>query len=98
MNAYSKDLRLGVLAAVDRGAPRARIVETLEVSLAIIRRYARRRRETGEVALRPSPGRTLRIGKTAERSSALCGSSWRPTPGERAYGEAIAGALCAVSR
>lgn len=71
MNAYSKDLRSRVLAAVDRGDPRARIVETFGVSLATVRRWLRRRRETGEVAPRPSPGRTPSICKTAEERRAL---------------------------
>jgi len=73
MNAYSKDLRLRVLAAVDRGTPRAEIVRLLGVSVATIGRYVRRRRETGEVAPRPSPGRTPSICKTAEERRAL----WR---------------------
>ncbi len=58
MNAYSKDLRLKVLAAVDRGTPRKEVVRLFGVSLATIRRYVKRRRESGEVAPRPSPGRT----------------------------------------
>jgi transposase len=32
MNAYSKDLRLRVLAAVDRGIPRKEVVELFGVS------------------------------------------------------------------
>jgi transposase len=71
MNAYSKDLRARVLATVDRGDPRARIVETFGISLATVRRWLRRRRETGEVAPRPSPGRTPSICKTAEERRAL---------------------------
>ncbi len=70
MNAYSKDLRTRVLAAVDRGDPRARIVETFGVSSATVRRWLRRRRETGEVAPRPSPGRTPSICKTAQERRA----------------------------
>lgn len=73
MNAYSKDLRLRVLAAVDRGTPRAEIVRLLGVSVATIGRYVRCRRETGEVEPRPSPGRTPSICKTAEERLAL----WR---------------------
>ncbi len=73
MNAYSKDLRLRVLAAVDRGTPRAEIVLLFGVSLATTRRWLKRRRETGEVAPRPSPGRTPSICKSAEERSAL----WR---------------------
>jgi transposase len=61
MNAYSKDLRMSVLAAVDRGTTYADVSSLFGVSLATIGRYARRRRETGEVAPRPSPGRTLSI-------------------------------------
>jgi transposase len=66
MNAYSKDLRMRVLAAVDRGDPYGEISRLFEVSLATIGCYVRRRRETGEVAPRPSPGRTPRICKSAE--------------------------------
>ena len=71
MNAYSKDLRLRVLAAVDRGVSRAEIVETFGVSLATARRWLRRRRETGEVSPRPSPGGTPSILRTAEERRAL---------------------------
>jgi transposase len=56
MNGYSKDLRLRVLTAVDRGTPRVEIVRLFGVSLATIGRYVKRRRETGEVAPRPSTG------------------------------------------
>ncbi len=71
MNAYSKDLRARVLAAVDRGDPYAEVSRLFGVSLATIGRYARRRRETGETAPRPSPGRTPRICNTAEERRAL---------------------------
>ena len=73
MNAYSKDLRMRVLAAVDRGGPYAEVARLFGVSLATIGRYVRRRRETGEVAPRPSPGRSARICKSAEERHAL----WR---------------------
>ncbi len=55
-----------VLAAVDRGTAYTEVSRLFGVSLATIGRYARRRRETGEVAPRPSPGRTPRICGTAE--------------------------------
>ena len=71
MNAYSKDLRTRVLAAVDRGTAYAEVSRLFGVSLATIGRYARRRRETGEVAPRPSPARTPRICNTAEERRAL---------------------------
>jgi transposase len=72
MNAYSKDLRMRVLAAVDRGIPREEIVRVFGVSLATIGRWLRRRRETGDVAAaRPSPGRTRSICARAEERRAL---------------------------
>jgi len=71
MNAYSKDLRLKVLAAMDRGECQKEISRLFGVSLATIGRYVKRRRETGEVAPRPSPGRTPLIGATAEQRRAL---------------------------
>ena len=61
MNAYSKDLRMRVLAAVDRGTAYAEVSRLFGVSLATIGRYVRRRRETGEATPRPAPGRTARI-------------------------------------
>jgi transposase len=61
MNAYSKDLRLRVLAAVDRGMPRKEVVRTFGVSIATIGRYIRRRREGMDLAPRPSTGRTPTI-------------------------------------
>ena len=71
MNAYSKDLRMRVLAAVDRGQRRKEIVRLFEVSPATIGRWLRRRREIGDVAARPSPGRTRRICSSVEERRAL---------------------------
>ena len=56
MKAYSEDLRLRVLAAVDGGMPRREVVRVLGVSLATIDRYLRLRRQTGAVAPRPRRG------------------------------------------
>ena len=67
MNAYSKDLRIRVLAAVDRGERREEIVRLFGVSVATVGRWLRRRRESGEVAPRPSAvRRTPSILRTAE--------------------------------
>ena len=74
MNAYSLDLRLKALDAVGRGIPRKEVVRTFGVSMPTIERYLRRRRRrTGELAPRPSPGRTPSICATAEERRAL----WR---------------------
>ena len=55
MKAYSKDLRLKVLDAVDRGMNRREIVEVFDVSLPSIKRWLKRRRETGGVEARAIP-------------------------------------------
>jgi transposase len=71
MNAYSLDLRLKVLDAVDCGIPRREVVRTFGVSMPTLERYLRRRRRTGEVAPKPSPGRTPTICATSEERRAL---------------------------
>jgi transposase len=38
MNAYSKDLRLKVLSAIDRGIPRKEVADLFGVSLSTIKR------------------------------------------------------------
>ena len=73
MNAYSKDLRLRVLEAVDRGLPRRRISELFGLSLSTIKRYVRRRRQGEDLEPRPSTGRRRRILSTPEQKRAL----WR---------------------
>ena len=65
MKAYSKDLRLRVLDAVDQGVPRAEVVRVFQVSLPTLKRWLRRRRETGSLA--PSP----RLGPPAVKMAAL---------------------------
>jgi transposase len=62
MKPYSKDLRLRVLSAVDRGVPREQVAQTFSVSIPTIKRWLRRRRETGDVKPRAIPGRPSRKG------------------------------------
>ena len=57
MNAYSKDLRLKTLAAIDRGIPRREVAELFGVSLSTIKRWLKRRRQTGDVNIHKIPGR-----------------------------------------
>jgi transposase len=71
MNAYSLDLRLKVLDAVDRGIPRREVVQTFGVSMLTLERYLRRRRQTGDLAPKPSPGRTPSILATPWEKRAL---------------------------
>jgi len=56
MKAYPEDLGLKVLAAVDRGTPRAAVVEASAVSSATAKRWLKKRRETGGVDPEPTPG------------------------------------------
>ena len=71
MNAYSKDLRLRVLDAVDRGLPRRRISELFGVSRTTIKRYVKRRREGRDLEPKPSTGRKRRILSSPEEKRAL---------------------------
>ena len=58
MKPYPKDLRIRVLAAVDGGVPREEAARTFSVSMPSIKRWLKRRRETGDVEPKPIPGRT----------------------------------------
>src|SRR5215218_607841 len=62
MKPYSKDLRLRVLAAVDAGKPREELARTFSVSMPTIKRWIKRRKETGDVEPKPIPGRPSRKG------------------------------------
>jgi transposase len=66
MKPYSKDLRLRVLAAVDSGVPREEVAKTFSVSVPTIKRWLKRRRETGDVEQRPIPGRPPLKGAALE--------------------------------
>jgi transposase len=71
MNAYSKDLRIKALGALERRMPRREAASTFGVSLATLKRWLRRRREGENLAPRPSPGRTPRICATQQQRRAL---------------------------
>ncbi len=61
MNAYSKDLRLKVLCAVERGVPRREVSELLGISISTISRYIKLKASGEDLAPKPSPGRTSKI-------------------------------------
>ena len=71
MNAYSMDLRLRVLDAVDRGLSRKELSELFGVSGSTIKRWVRRRREGEDLEPKRSTGRKRRILATAEERRAL---------------------------
>jgi len=55
MKPYSKDLRIRVLAAVDRGEPKEEVAGTFSVSVPTIKRWLRRRRQTVGAEAVPIP-------------------------------------------
>lgn len=67
MKPYSKDLRLRVLAAIDADEPREEVAKTFSVSMPTIKRWLKRRRETGDVEPKPIPGRPARKGAVLKR-------------------------------
>ena len=70
MNAYSKDLRLKVLQAVQRGVPRKEVAGLLGISISTISRYVKLKASGEGIAPKPSPGRTSKIlGEPAHRRS-----------------------------
>jgi transposase len=54
MNAYSKDLRSKALAAIDRGITRREVQNLFGISRSTIKRWLKRRRLTGDVAVHKS--------------------------------------------
>ena len=71
MNAYSKDLRLRVLHAVDRGLAREKISELFGVSRSTVKRWVKRRREGEDLEPKRSTGRKRRILATTEEKRVL---------------------------
>ena len=66
MRAYSRDLRERILAAADGGEPHHRLAARFRVSRATVTRLVRLRREAGDIAPRPRPGRPARLGAALE--------------------------------
>lgn len=66
MKQYPADVRDRLLRALDAGLARAEATRTFGVTDRTIRRWQQRRRETGNVAPRPRPGRQRRIDAAAE--------------------------------
>ena len=55
-----------MLSTVDAGRPREEVAKTFSVSMPTIKRWLRRRRETGDVEPEPIPGRPPRKGVMLE--------------------------------
>ena len=63
MNAYSKDLRVKVLSAIDRGIPGREVANLFGVSPSTIKRWLKRRPQRGDVNIHKIPGRPSVKGK-----------------------------------
>ena len=65
MRAYSEDLRKKIVAAIERGMPKAQAARTFDVSLSSLKRYARRVRQGDSLTSRKSPGRPRKADEKA---------------------------------
>ena len=55
-----------MLSAVDSGSPREEVAKTFSVSMPTIKRWIKRRRESGDLKPKPIPGRPSRKGAMLE--------------------------------
>ena len=65
MRAYSEDLRRKIVAAIERGMPKAQVARTFDVSLSSGKRYARRVRQGDSLTPKKSPGRPRKVDENA---------------------------------
>ncbi len=66
MRAYSEDLRKKIVAAIERGMPKAQAARLFDVSLSSVKRYSRTAREGGSLEPRKSPGRPRKADETSQ--------------------------------
>ena len=65
MRAYSEDLREKIVAAIERGMPKAQAARTFDVSLSSVKRYARIARRGESLTPKKSPGRPTKADEKA---------------------------------
>jgi transposase len=63
MKAYSQDLRLRILRAVDAGQSKAAVARRFAVGLTTVKRYLAQRAAAGHVRPKASPGRPSLLGR-----------------------------------
>jgi transposase len=67
MKAYSEDLRLKILQAVDRGMPKSEAARTFGISRSSIKRYAAARREGRPLTPKKHPGSKPKLDERARK-------------------------------
>jgi transposase len=65
MRAYSEDLRKKIVAAIERGMPKAQAARLFDVSLSSVKRYARSARRGEPLTPKKSPGRPQKVSEEA---------------------------------
>ena len=65
MRAYSEDLRKKIVAAVERGMPKAQAARIFDVSLSSVKRYSRTARRGDPLEPKKSPGRPRKVNESA---------------------------------
>lgn len=97
MKAYSVDLRERVVAAVDAGMPRPAAARLFRVSVATIKRYLKRRRETGdltpEIAPALYPALAAQVAAHADDTREQHCATWAAEQREAVSGWALQRAL-----
>jgi transposase len=78
MRAYSEDLRKKIVAAIERGMPKAQAARLFDVNLSSLKRYSRIAREGRPLEPRKSPGRPR---KADEKARALLEKDVEERPG-----------------
>ena len=66
MRAYSEDLRKKIVAAIERGMPKAHAARLFDVSLSSVKRYARSVRQGDSLTPKKSPGRPRKVNGSAQ--------------------------------
>jgi transposase len=66
MRAYSEDLRKKIVAAIERGMPKAQAARTFSVSLSSVKRYVRSVRQGESLTPKKSPGRPRIVDQKAQ--------------------------------
>jgi transposase len=95
MKAYSVDLRLRLVRAVEQGMPKPQVAQVCGVSVRTINRYLRQQHEAGTLAPKPIPGRrraipaaqqaalTAQVQATPDATLEEHCCTWEQTQGQR---------------